>query len=320
MRKKLKEGIYFEPEDVPSFFPSGCAVLDCVLGGGWAEDRVINLVGDKSTGKTLLATEAAVNFLLKHDDGEVVYNETEAAFDMGYARAIGLPLDRFEFVESCETVEDLFEDLMAWSDTKVPLFYVCDSLDALSDHSEMGRDLGDSTYGTKAKQLSQMFRRANRTLANSRMTVMIVSQVRDNIGVTFGERHIRAGGRAMDFYASQILWLSQTKQLKRTVKKVERTVGIRIRAKCKKNKVGVPFRECQFPVTFYYGIDDLQASLDFLVEVGSITSTESKQAVKRAQALSDKKYRRMCRELGMVVSAMWHVVEDRFTTRRSKYG
>ena len=79
-------------------FSSGCAILDMALGGGWAERRMINIVGDKSTGKTLLAIEACTQFLLKYPHGDIVYCEVEAAFDKGYAAALGMPVDRVRFI------------------------------------------------------------------------------------------------------------------------------------------------------------------------------------------------------------------------------
>ena len=131
----------------------GGTILDCVLGGGWAYNRVSNIVGDKSTGKTLLAIEACANFARLNPRSRIVYAECEASFDEDYAERLGLPLDRVDFPEDLDTVEDLFEDLESRLDTPSRLMYVIDSLDAISDRAEQGRKIDQGTYGTKSKQV-----------------------------------------------------------------------------------------------------------------------------------------------------------------------
>src|SRR5262245_26803900 len=94
-----------------TFLPSGCTTLDCALGGGWAEKRVANIVGDKSSGKTLLVFEAAANYLVNVDGGRVQYDECESAFDPRYLENLGVPLDRIDFRSRLNTVEDMFDSL-----------------------------------------------------------------------------------------------------------------------------------------------------------------------------------------------------------------
>src|SRR5262249_54440053 len=125
-----------------------------------------------------------------------------------------------------------------------PGFYILDSLDALSDEAEKARAIDEGTYAmNKAKQMSALFRRLCQEMAQYNCTLAVISQVRDNIGVTFGDAYTRSGGKALDFYCSQIVWLAQTGKIARTVKGIERIVGVDIKAKVKKNKVGLPFRE-----------------------------------------------------------------------------
>ncbi len=314
--------------ETPVFFPSGCAVLDCVLGGGYVDGRIINIVGDKSTGKTLLAIEAAANYAHQWKDADIIYTEVEAAFDMDFATQVGLPRDRVHFPEGCFTVEDVFED-MGKRLEKNPdrrSLYILDSLDALSDRSELKRDLDEGTYGTaKAKQLSQLFRRLVQKLAKARCTVIIVSQVRDNVGVVFGKKYARSGGRALDFYASQVLYLSQKKILKRTIRKVERPVGVEIHARCEKNKVGLPFRQCQFPIIFAFGVDDAVASLDWLKEVdrldaADIANDKELASMKKYVVKADKyEYDQQRAHLADVVKKEWAKIEADFNTQRRKY-
>ena len=197
------------------FIPTGSFLLNLVLGGGWARKRVANLVGDKSSGKTLLAIEACANFAKHVGEAEDIrYAETESAFLEEYAHKIGMPqaaqLTKEE--DGIRTVEDWYNDLDAFlkEQTKrtTPCFYVLDSLDALSDDAEADRAFGENTYGTgKAKGVSELFRRKISDIAKADCAMLIISQIRDNIGVTFGETKKRSGGRALDFYASQVVWL-----------------------------------------------------------------------------------------------------------------
>lgn len=295
-------GLYFSsPKATKNFIPSGCVMLDCVLGGGWPLGRIVNIVGDKSTGKTLLAIEAIANFFLKYDDGWVRYVEAESAFDPAYAKALGIPMDQVEMEHGLDTVEAVFDNLSN-TRTRGPGLYIVDSLDALSDEAEMKRGISDGSYGAaKAKKLSELFRRLVRQVARQNICVMIISQVRDNIGVTFGEKHTRTGGKALDFYASQVIWLAHLKLLKQTKNKMERPVGVRVRAKCKKNKVGLPFRECEFTIRFGYGVEDTEASEEFLREIGC-------SIPKEAVALRE------------TVIQEWYAIEKKFIPEKRKYG
>jgi recombination protein RecA len=324
------KSLYFTGEKPNiSFVKSGCAVLDCALGGGYALGRITNIVGDKSTGKTSFATEAVINFFRGYPNGSAAYRETEAAFDKEYAAAMGMPVEKVDFAddEPLLTVEDFARDLNKYleariKDQKVGI-YVLDSLDALSDEAEMEREFGKATYGmAKAKNLSEFFRRTARKLEQSRVLLLIVSQVRENVGITFGEKFRRAGGKSLDHYSSQILWLTATGSIKRTIKGVERVVGISIRGKVKKNKVGLALRGADFDFIFGFGIDDLGASVGWLQEVKRWPAGEksAKEYLASVADLSEADYRREGSEMAKLVQQGWSEVETSFLPKRSKYG
>lgn len=329
-------GHYFPAEaGGAQFIPSGCTVLDCVLGGGWPLGRVANIVGDKAVGKTLLAIEACANFRQRYPGGHIWYREAEAAFDEHYARDLGLPVGSVDFgpegaASTWDTVEDIFEDLDArLADAEKsgqPGLYIVDSLDALSSRAEMKRRPEEGTFGLeKQKQLGQMLRRLTRRLRAARVALLVISQIRDKIGVMFGDRHSRTGGKALDFYASQILWLHHIKTESRTINKVKRPTAVWIRAKCKKNKVAPSFRECEFMLQFGYGVDDIEASVGWLEEVGmldraGIKKSEVSRYLRESAGLSSEDARARRAQLAGVVVRAWREIEAGFAPRQSKYG
>lgn len=322
-RVKLRNqgGSYFAaPKNDIEFISTGCKRLDLALGGGWVEGRVANIVGDKSTGKTLLMIEAAANFVAKYPRGIVYYREAEAAFDKTYAAALGMPTDHVKFGDAAlETVEDFFEDLNKVCDkAKGPTLYVLDSLDALSDRGEMQRGMDEGSFGAaKAKMLSQMFRRVIRKLEDKRVTLLIVSQIRDNIGVVYGRKFKRSGGKALDFYASHVVYLAQRGKLYKTIRKVKRAIGVEVRAMVDKNKISLPFREADFNILFGYGVDDAQASAAWLKQVGRLADAKLKPD---DLGNLDKLDAAQIAKLQKATENVWYEIETSFIPKRRKYG
>jgi recombination protein RecA len=324
-------------KDVHEYIHSGATLLDCVLGGGFPLGRMSNIVGDASSGKSLLCIEAAANFHNTYPNGKIIYLEAEAAFDEPYAEALGMPIHAVDFVgPELEdfTVEAWFEHLertiAALGKEDVPCLYIVDSLDALSDRAEKGREIDKGSYGAnKPKVIGQLFRRLTKEIERTRIHLMIVSQVRDNIGVMFGERHTRTGGKAMDFYASQIVWLAQIKKLDKTIRKQKRVYGVQIKAKCKKNKIGLPFRECEFPIIFGYGVDNITSMLAWLESideeesiaesVNGITYKSFADLAETIKALPTEDRLAIIQNLSDATIRIWQDIENRFIPKHSKY-
>lgn len=338
-----EKNIYFATVDKKNiqFIKSGCRLLDCVLGGGWPFGRVSNIVGDRSAGKSLLAMEACANAHIDYPDAKIYYAESEAAFDEDYAIALGIPVEEIYFPENEDnTVETLYEILdeeilPEHENTGVPGLFIIDSLDALSDRAEVKRKIDDATFGgDKPKKLSEFFRRLTKRIEKSSLHLMVISQVRDNIGVSFGPKHTRSGGKALDFYASQILWLAEKKKLKKTISKIDRPVGVQVVANCKKNKVGLPFRTCEFPIYFGYGMDDFIAHLEFINAAGALPAIEHITGIKgRSVAqkvitawirsfksdVTNEDLNEIREDLNEIVIDTWQEIEKSFLPKYSKY-
>lgn len=317
--------------------PSGCALLDCVLGGGWAVGRVVNIVGDRSTGKTLLAIEACANLINLHPKGWICYREAEAAFDEQYARALGLDLKRVDFGPNgldtqWATVEDIFDDLEKQLNKHKrgghPGLYIIDSLDALTTRAALKRGIDEASYGLEKQNLLsvKLFAGLIRKIREANCCLMIISQVREIINPMFGEKYRRAGGKALSFYVSQEVWLSHIKRLAVTRGGMKRATGVVIRALCKKNKVTVAFRECEFTLRFNFGVDDIEASVAWLQEarrtklLGLTTASDVEKFLIESANLPPKEYQKRAREVREVVIRAWDEVEESFLPKHSKYG
>jgi len=328
-------GDYF-PDRPQLFIRSGCSVLDCVLGGGWALGRVVNIVGDKAVGKTLLAIEACANFAREYPKGFIFYREAEAAFDEHYGVKLGLPVARVDFGEDglgthWDTIEDIFEDLRAQVKLcrkhRAPALYIIDSLDSLTSRAALARKVGQGSYNLEKQNiLAQMLSELVRDFRDVNMCVMVISQVRDRIGqFIVGDRFRRAGGHSLDHHATQIVWLSHLKNVVQNEEGIKRTVGIRVRAHCKKNKIGLSMRPCDFVIRYLYGVMDIESSVDWLTthkmlgELG-LTANGVDAYLNKTDQLEPEAYRERSERVRESLLAAWDKVETKFLPTRSKYG
>lgn len=339
-RAKLEVPVKLAPPIIPAckFFSSGSTLLDLALGGGWAKPFIFNLVGDKSSGKTLLAIESFANFERTFKEGRMRYAETEARFDPMFAASLGFPASVNRPEEPLETIEDFRDDLHDFfklCSPEQPGLYVLDSLDALSDEAELkkygkSQKAGDEeseakgSYGTaKAKAMSQMFRMFNKDMSKAGCSLGVISQLRDNVGVTFGEQSTRSGGRALNFYASQIVWLRETGKITKTESGQTRAVGVQTHAKVKKCSVGMPFREAEFSIIFGYGVDDSLSLIDWLAK-GSFYPKETVKEIKsnltRAKSAMDYvKLDEITLQLKLDAVKMWNDIEKALAPTMRKY-
>jgi RecA/RadA recombinase len=244
-----------------------------------------------STGKTLLAIEAAVNFQRKYAKGRIRYREGEAAFSKDYVTTkLGMPLKGVDFGDKknpARTIEDLYEEIeYRIENSKQPELMIVDSLDSFSTRAELARKIDTASYGTeKARLMSDFFRRINSGMSEKHITMMIISQIRDKIGVLYGRKWTRSGGKALTFYSSQTIVLKQGDKIYKQFRGIKRAIGIDVQAYIDKNKVGASFADVKFPILFNYGIDDEAACRSFLASIKVKVPDNGKESLENIHRL-----------------------------------
>ena len=267
-------------------FNTGCKLLDLVVGGnkgvyGFPSGKFINIVGDKSAGKTFLSNEIIASAYHNSDKKKFrwVYDDCESGYSFDTESMYGFSIMPENPVHST-TVEEAFCNISDFADKlKSDQFgiYVLDSLDALTSneqderaeerlkafHNDKTFDKG--TYGMgKQKYLSQeFFPQLCSKIENKNILVIIISQVRENVDMFSFEKFSRSGGKAMDFYAHTVLWLATCKK----IEKKNRPIGVVVKAKVTKSKTPRPFRECFFSFIYDYGLDSIGTSIDYLFDL-----------------------------------------------------
>jgi RecA/RadA recombinase len=353
--KKLTEQIKSraktkEKEKVVNFISTNSTILDLICGGGFPDNGVINIVGDKSSGKTLLTIEflASAKRTFK-DKLKIIYDDCEAGFHFDTKRLYGFKLYDSEYSFS-KTVEDLEYNItreLKKLKGDERLIYVVDSLDAVGSEDEKerskklyeakskGKTLEKGTYGmSKQKQLGVTFRNIADELKKKKALLIIISQVRYNIGVMFGEKYTVSGGKALEFYAAIRLYLAECEKKKKKVKGIEKVYGITIKVKTKKNKVGLPFRDGFIDVLFDYGVDDIMSNICYLYNLRTDTG-KLKSKKDRKDTLvewEDKEYtieeliehienKNLERKLKKKVMDKWYKIEEEISSkdRKRKY-
>lgn len=305
LRQKLRQPLLKPmPKQFTSFVSTGSWILNMALTNdvnmGYPIGRVINPVGDYSTGKTLMACETvnAVWYELHKKMGKKVkiyYDEPEAAFDMDLAINFNMPIDQIiglrerlpdwkpkkDDFQHSRLVEDFYSNIMRITKEEADkhdiILYVLDSLDSLSDAREIKhiekKGVGKQDYGGgKARVLSQLFRTCIQSVNNSNVLLFIVSQVRANFGVMFGPQYTRAGGKALDHYASIIYWLREVGKIT-TDQGINQ--GIEVEVVIDKNKTGSRYNKLNFNVLHGYGVDNFGSAVNFLWDKGGFKKSGS---------------------------------------------
>lgn len=329
-----------------NFVSTGSTLLNLALtdrkDSGFRIGRMVNLVGDSSAGKSFLALTvlAEAAHCPRFDEYRLIYDDAENALCFNMEKLFGKKASkRIDTTIKSDTVQKWKKNMVRLVEEGVPFLYVLDSFDSLTSVEALDRaikaaksdgDEGGSYKTEKPRIGSETASMIVEPIAETGSILIIVSQTRDNIGVTFGEKKTRSGGKWLQFYSTHVPWMAILERERHEVsingKKVKRTVGVHTRIRCKKNKVTGKERECDIKISYDYGIDDIYSNIQFLVESGTWSS---KAGFIVPEGIADEKMRAddlrqyveendLEEDLADLVEETWNKIEKAFISKERK--
>ncbi len=265
--------------------PSGCLTLDLALGiGGFPRGRIIEIYGPESSGKTTVALHAIAE--AQKMGGVAAFIDAEHALDPVYAKKLGVSLDEL-YVSQPDTGEQALDITEALVRSSAVDIIVVDSVAALTPKAEIEGDMGDTHVGLQARLMSQALRKLTAIVNKSKTCVIFINQLREKVGVMFGNPETTPGGKALKFYASMRLDIRKMD----TLKDADGAMGNRTKAKVVKNKLAPPFRQAEFDIVFGEGISqegcimDMGVQFDILGKSGAFYSYQGNKIAQGREKL-----------------------------------